>query len=402
MTTFNTTTLTISEEGLFPRRELKTSGKTVQTPAKALPVTKATGDDEFADGAQGIAEVYQTVDAGKLRDMRKRDNPSWINTLASKVKKAGENDLVFVHLAFKETRAIEALEAEQLMNVIDTFSDVLTVPLQPRLVKQMLKDEAEQDLDAPFQEYLASIERILMECEERFSEKPVMGTLPPTGWSRTGKLLRQYHDFGVEAFCLNFNGRKVTAARQVSMLGRIAEHIGARRLQEDVVLYGINIDATGPKGALGFRPAMNFAPSGVGFDIIGENHIGLQVDPSEMEGGEEAPQMDEDFVRLFDREAITFAEVLIDEIDSVWPAESGLDADDLQGVSSGIRSRRRKLFNAEQLSLALQDLRDELDAGSDIMAYLRSRPGVTPEMFDAFEQVRGRFDHGRGPNVAGE
>lgn len=397
---FDNTTLTFGSRGLFPRREITTKLKTVQTPAKALPVKHAIDDRGFSHAARGVAEIYQEVDAGKLRELGEDETPGWLNTLSRKVGKASEDDLVCVFLAFKETRAITPLEARQLVQVVATFSDVLTVPLQPRLVREMLRDEEDREFETPFQAYRTGIERVLMEAAESESEKPVMGTLPPTGFSRTERLLRLYDDHDVEAFCLNFAGRRVTAARQVTRLRPLIEHIGQRRLHEDVILYGINIDATGPKGALGFRPAMNFAPAGMGFDIIGEDHTGLSVSPEVM-GGEDDPMMDEDFVRLFDREAIALVEVPLDELEEFWPEETGISPDEYRAGSTGVRRRIRKLVNAEQLALALRDLREAIDADEDVFEYLRDRVGVTPEMRETFQEMRASFENGRGPNVAG-
>lgn len=147
---------------------------------------------------------------------------------------------------------------------------------------------------------------------------------------------------------------------------------------------------------IGYTPADDFATVFMGVDIVGPNHKGMSLPPEVLEDME-TQEADDDGVgefRTYVRSDHGYRSPAVTQLGRVWPAETGLDIDNVVTKSlksKTARSRYQALQNAEQMELDFQELRDSIEAGqvdefveAEGILSEQLRPGRTVER--AFEE----------------
>jgi hypothetical protein len=395
---FEVTTRTLGEGAFLSRRQVSTDTKTIDTPAKAVPVARARASESFADGSRRTVELYAEVNTRKLEQARRGDGTSILTRLNADAPR--DEEMVFAFVSYEEGHVMSPKEARQIAEAVAETGDIVTVPLQPELKRAI---ESENGLGDPaFQSYRDGVETYLQTVEEQLGDILMMGTVPMLDHVYVEDLLELYLGYDIEHFGINFDRHRATANRQVSELVPIARYFGRRGLEEETLLYGINLTPQEREIEDGISPAANFAAVGLGFDVIGESHVSPPGDPSKWESPpdevkiEEAEDPEIEF-ELFVRDELTFREFPLSELLDHWPEDSGIEIDraiERARASDQARRRVERLVNAEQMALAMGDLREALDGG-DVIEYLAEKEGVTPEVLNAFQTVRDALDAGR-------
>lgn len=203
--------------GVFPHRSIRVGDKKVQTPAAARLPRDLQKSESYHPGSDGICELYRTVGGDDLDEAMRDPEDTQINAdLEEQWEKVGDDELAVAFTSYKETHTLEPPHASYLAELHGAYSDIITVPMMPRLVRNI-----EEGVEDP--SYLSlkqSIHAFLHQVQERFPEKPVVGLVPRLGWEYVDDLIGVYREYGITAFAFDFNRRKVTAGTQVAMIGR--------------------------------------------------------------------------------------------------------------------------------------------------------------------------------------
>lgn len=392
-------TRTFGEGGLLPRRQASIGHKSLHTPAKTLPESRTTQQESFADSSRHAAELYAQVDSGRLREARNDPDEAIIDRLEA--DKVDGDVMVFPFLSFQDGHAISPVEAQQIVDNLAAAGDIVTVPLQPKLARAVEPSEGVED--AAYQSYKHGVERVLQAATELEEEMPVMGTLPMLGWTFQQDLLELSAEHGVDAYTLNFDRKRITAGRQVSIMQPLARYIADRVIEEETLIYGINLNPRDREWRSGVFPAANFAAVGFGVDVVGETHVPPRGPAEMFEGGEgEGEEETPETFKLFEKDSLAFREYPLEELPGAWPDDSEIEVSRaIERSRAGAKSRMEVLVNAEQMAIAMQELQQALDGGT-VIEYLDEKDGVTEDVREAFQTVRDSFDDSREQSGLGD
>jgi hypothetical protein len=391
-----TTVNEFDDGGVFPHRSIRVGDKTVQTPAAAKLPRDLQKSESYHPGSDGICELYRTVGGDDLDEAMRDPEGAQINTdLEEQWEKVSDDELAVAFTAYKETQTLEPPHASYLAELHGAYSDIITVRLMRRLVRNV-----EDGLNDPsYRSFKKSVVAFLNQVEERHPEAPVMGLIPRLGWGFIDDLLEVYEAHDVTTYAFDFDRCKVTTGTQLSMVEPLMQSIANRGIEEHTLFYAINPSPGTRKQAIGARPASDIASLGLGFDIIGGCHVSPRMpeeafEEMESEQGEDG----EPEFRLFDRADWVYRDIPVSDLPDVFPDETAFDA---EGVAARLRRsptnakyRLQKLVNGEQKALAAKDLRDAL-ASEKAYSRVITKLGVTDQTQSAYERARDGFDEER-------
>lgn len=392
----------LSEEGLFPRRRLRVGEKTVDTPIKTRPAHKLRINESMSEEARGVVELYQTLDGRKLRQERQGTRDVLVDRFEKGVKKGQADEIYVCFVEFDEARDLDRVEVQYLIDVLDNFSDILTIPLHPSLASSI---EGEEGLGStPYQQLKSSIELFIDVAKQRAPDTPIMGYIPVLGWEFVDDLMGVYERNNIQMYCLDFhrNGRRarITADRQVSMIQPMMRSIARQDSADDIMLYGINMHPGTEDEALGMRPAADMASFGMGLDILGGQHVSPDMPPEAFEDEDD----EEATMRLFDEESYAYDDIAVEEIPEHLSDASPFDAEyvvEQATGSEGTQNRLKKLINADLMAQATAQLRSEISDGIAFES-VTEKPGITPDTQRAYQEIREEFDNGQEQSALDE
>lgn len=398
-----TTVNDFDQNGIFPLRTVRVEGKKIRTPTAATIPGKLREHEEFHPESSGVSELYRTVGGDDLDEAMRDPDGSQINAdLESQYSRAPDDSLKVTFTKYTEASTLDVAHARYLADLNATYSDILTVPLMPKLVRNV-----EDSLsDPPYHSLKKSIVAFLNQVEERHPEVPVMGLIPRLGWTFINDLLEVYEAHDVTTYAFDFDRCKVTTGSQLAMIEPLMQSIANRGIEEHTLFHAINPSPGTRQQAIGARPASDIASLGLGFDIIGGCHVSPRM-PEEAFEEMEADQGEDgepDF-RLFDRTEWIYRDIPIADLQDMFPEESAFDA---EGVATRVRRspsnakyRLQKLVNGEQKALAAKDLRYALETG-EAYPQVIEKVGVTDQTQSAYENARDEFDEERFQSGVGE
>ncbi|RQG98316.1 hypothetical protein [Natrarchaeobius oligotrophus] len=391
-----TTVNDFDQNGIFPLRNVRVGGKKVQTPTAATIPGKLREHEEFHPDSDGVSELYRTVGGDDLDEAMRDPDGSQINSdLESQFSSATDDSLKITFTKYTETSTLGVAHARYLADIHAAYSDIITVPLMPKLVRNV-----EDDLSDPsYRSFKKSVVAFLNQVQERHPEVPVMGLIPRLGWEFIDDLLGVYEAHDVTTYAFDFDRCKVTTGTQLAMVEPLMQSIANRGIEEHTLFYAINPSPGTRQQALGVRPASDISSLGLGFDIIGGCHVSPRMpeeafEKMEAEQGEDG----EPEFRLFDRTDWVYRDIPVSDLSDVFPDKTAFDA---EGVATRVRRsptnakyRLQKLVNGEQKALAAKDLRDAL-ASDQAYPQVIEKLGVTDQTQSAYEQARDGFDEER-------
>lgn len=400
MSTFELRTDYVSDDLVAARRTIVGDDIQVQTPTTAMQAAKLRESDAIDPRVCGVQELYRTFGDDTLTNLSRGTDSEFVDQLAKQAVEVPDV-LTVAFLKYTETDTLNRSDAALLVDILATTSDIITVPLMPKVARTVgERERTESSRDPAYRMYRESVERFLEAARERTPDQPVMGVLPMVGWECIRDLLALYREYGVELFCLNFDRSRITAQSKVAMMRPLARHITRNNLEERVLLYAINLQHANRDAALGIRPGDDFCGFGMGLDIIGGMHESpnLPADEfGEMEGSES--------FKLFDRIQRGYRDVPLDQLAAAIPDDLQLDGEFVQqrveAAGEGTRRRYEKIINAEQMALAAESVRRAMDTGT-VQAELTDRVGITDTAVRAILQVRQSFDDGSSQSNLGE
>jgi hypothetical protein len=398
-----TTVNDFDEEGIFPLRTVRVGDKTVRTPTVATEVGELQQREEVHPDSRGVNELYRTIGGDDLDEaMRDPDGGTINEKLQEDFEKTADDEVTVSFTKYTETSTFGPAHAQYMADLHATYSDIITVPMMPKLVRNV---DPEVGLSDPnYRSFKKSVVAFLNQVEDRHPEKPVMGLIPRLGWEFIDDLMGVYEAHDVLAYAFDFNRCKVTTGTQVAMIQPLMESVARRGIEEYVLFYAINPSPGVVDRTLGVRPASDIASFGLGFDIVGGRHVSPNQ-PSEVFEEMEASDEEGPQFRLFDREEWVYREIPVSDLPQEFPEESAFDpervAARVERSQSNAKYRFQRLVNGEQQALAAADLREELEEG-EAYSYVSQKMGVTNQVERAYEQTRGDFDSERFQTGLGE
>lgn len=198
-------------------------------------------------------------------------------------------------------------------------------------------------------------------------------------------LLQDYQDYIVDInmLCFNMLRQKPTAPSNLDVLRYLVGHMRRTGFFDVTLKYAVNVQHSWKEDGT-LRTAEDLALAGMGFDFIGENHWRPQSDHS---GDWEVN------FRLFDTDDLVYREIPDVERDlrAQWPTRTQVDANDVMNADLDRELWRvQRIFNAEQVELALSDLRDAIGDG-DTREFIQSHKG-TKLLEDSFNVIAQEYD----------
>lgn len=390
--------------GIFPSRRVTIGDAEIQTPTAANQVGKLLEHEDLHQESRGINELYTTVGGDDLDDaMRKADGGSLHENLRRDFDKTAADELTVAVTKYDETSTLPEAHAASYVRALDPYTDLLPVPMMSKLVGSVDTDEG---LANPaYQSLKRSISRFLQSANEHCPQTPVMGLIPRLGWEYIEDLLELYEKHGVRAYAFDFDRHKVTAATQVAMVQPLMRNIAARGLEEQVLFYALNPASGRVDQNLGLRPAADMAAVGLGFDVIGGQHVRPKLPEEAFEQMESEEENSDPEFRLFDREGWIYRDIPLSELEGEFPSKSGFSPQEVIEASRSSpnngRYRLQNLVNSEQRALAARDLQTLL-ADDDSSSVIHRKIGVTGDIQSVYEETRNEFDDERFQSGLGE
>lgn len=383
---------------LFPKRTVEINGKTFATPTKAIPVKDIQSNERITSLCRGINEVYASVDGEKIDSARKSTNNRFVRNLKTAYNKTEDGEITFTFVSYKETSTLPVVHAEFLVDTLSRFSDILCVPLFPKLIGSV--DGSAGPIDPHFQSFKKNVLRFLEQASQQHPEMPVMGVLPHLGWEYIDDVMDIYEAHNIKMYCLDFNRRKITADTQIEMIRPLMESVANLGIEERTIFYAMNLDKGTYDYGLDARPAADITSIGLGFDIIGGRHV---APPGTKEVFESLNS--ENTFQVFDREQFVYRDVPIADLGEYLPADASMSANYIQqrieSSSDATKYRLQRLINAEQMAFGIDSVRKKIGTG-EAFNFVTSKPGITPETIAAYESVRKSFDTARFQSGLGE
>lgn len=398
-----TTVNEFDQNGIFPLRNIRIEGKKVETPTAATIPGKLRENEEFHPDSGNVSELYRTVGGDDLDDAMRDPDGSQINDdLESQYSSAPDDSLKITFIKYTETSTLGVTHARYLVDLHAAYSDIITVPLMPKLVRNVKGDLK----DPSYRSFKKSVAVFLNQVKERYPEAPIMGLIPRLGWEFINDLLEVYEAQGVTTYAFDFDRCKVTTGTQLSMVEPLMQNIANRGIEDHTLFYAINPSPGTKQQGINARPASDIASLGLGFDIIGGCHVSPRMPEEafeEMEAGQ--GEDGEPEFRLFDRSEWVYRDIPLNDLPDVFPKESAFD---IEAVTARVRRsptngryRLQKLVNGEQKSLAAKDLRNAL-ASDQAYPQVITKLGVTGQTQSAYERARNNFDEARFQTGVGD
>lgn len=392
MKNFDISTELMSSQGVIPRRRVRINGKEFATPARATPIEHTRDGEAPLQECKQICEIHQEIDSERLATERQGKRTPITDSLRRAANKTEEDDVAVVFLTYTDTSPLAPYEAEQVVDLLVEFSDFVTVPLIPNLKRMVQKEDGVDD--EAFQHYAETAQRVIEVARESYSSVPIMGTVPMLGRVHVTDLFQMYLGYDIRAFCVNFDGGQASASTKVNLLRPLMRDIGRRDLELAILMYAINLKSGHQDEDLGGAPADDVGAVGLGFDVLGENHVGIRAPPEVIEEMAEK-ESDQETFTLFDRNRFVHEDVPLAHLPEEFPEESNFDPQRVVRRAQGNDNHRRrleKLITAEQIALALTELQDtDRDA---VFRELAERPGISTRTISAAQELREELDSG--------
>lgn len=365
------------------------SSRSFETPLKAIPIKNTSKKDRISTKARGFNEIYLKVDPSKLTDSKVEVKSSLKDNIRNSLNKAKKEEFNTIFISYE---AIEPISEENIFYLADfiySTSDFLTIPIMSKM-REAIKKERRGIASKSFQRYLDQVEKFI-EIYRQIDNKPILGVLPPLPWKFSRKIVDLYINREIRAFCFNFDGRTVTAEKQLlDMVTPLMRRVGMDNLREEVIFYSLNAHRGRKIQTIEGTPARDFISFGFGFDVLGDKHVSGNLPPSVYEKKKDQ----EPEFRIFDkREYIYNSYKYGSDLAKGIPDDTGLDKERILGNTDPYyRNRLSNLLIAEQQSKESNQLRPIIDEYR-VLEHITEKEGVTEENLNDMKKTRKSFEN---------
>ncbi|MFK5604888.1 hypothetical protein [Haloferax volcanii] len=375
----------VDDSAITTHKIVRTAGKELETPAKALQVGKLRKAEDVVDTARGVAETFATATNTKLENSRTSGFDRLADNLRLQAERAEDDEIVVPFLKFDDTEDLTLENAKEAARLQSNYGDILSVPLQTELTYEA--NDGDGLGEDPVETIVENTRTYLNAVEDLEIEKPVMAVFPSISKAVTDELTKMYIDRGLRAFCVDFNRRTATAkAQQDQVITPLMRSLLAEDLHEVSLVYAVNLKNGKPKDDGRRSPEQVYAYT-LGFDVVGDVHLPPRLPPEVFEDMD-----DPSGVRLFDSDTLSFRDVELDDVDEYLPEDSEFTAAEVRRrvkSKGNDRYRLSNLINAELISLFLKLIEDE-DKEDELFELLAASPEAIEEDLDEIADIVAR------------
>ena len=364
-------TLSLGDETLYRTKKVSVRGKSLHTPVKAVNFKNLRKDIKI-DHAEFLGEIYKTFDEKKIKALiGDEENQLTFNAGLNSATQMAEYFEIEHTLFIPSLTYLNPNETE-LTFIIATqkqYSDLYVVPTVAGLSKLLKAGRSIQD-------YITLIEYYLNLLED-YPKKSVMGTLPLNiPYQYIEGLVAMYLDHGVEAFCIDIGGRvALSLTQQIAEVQRFL-----LKNEIEAFVHATNVNIGRAKKRSNIITAKDVLSFGMGFDSIGDNHVGG--------GTRDAPPVVDLNLRLFDKDGYGYHKIhSMSEIEDIYPEDSRVKPEHLMDDSLSRRRKAQATFNYEQIDMETDRLMEVIDEGG-VDSYVRNKTYVDNDSFKAIAKVK--------------
>lgn len=368
-------------------------------PTKSKPIDKLTGEDQIYETERTVAEVFKQVTTTNLEEWKEyqasisNDNaskiepPAFIAQLKAKLRYRRDDEVVFTFLVITDTHDVSDSDARALAQIVNQHSDVFTPPIQQGLLSA-INGESEIAGD-PFTIYRDGLNSYYEAATDINQSKPLMGTLPLLPHGKLHQLAVMYgQDFPIEILGVNLEGTKMTKEENQKELRQLIGMLRSLGLYDGFLMYAINPSRCHYRHNQTIREAGDFPLAPMGFDIIGDNHLGLEY----------APEGERENFNIFDSNPAGYQPVSADSPEDDWPVtiDSNIPSSRLAESRETRASELAGLISNEQMEFLFADFRSAIDDGNE-MVFLRNKEGISEDMMVLFGKTAVAYGTGGEP-----
>jgi len=364
-------TLSLGDETFYGTKKVSVRGKSLHTPVKAVNFKNLRKDIKI-DHTGFLGEIYKTFDGKKIKALiGDEENQIKFNAGLNSAMRMAEY-FEIEHLLFIPSLTYLNPNENELTFIIATqkqYSDFYVVPTVAGLSKLLKAGHSIQDYIALIECYLSLL--------EGYPEKSVMGTLPlNTPYQYIEDLMRIYLDRGIEAFCIDIGGRvALSLTQQIAEVQRFL-----LKNEIEAFVHATNVNIGRAKKRSNIITAKDVLSFGMGFDSLGDNHVGG--------GTRDAPPAVDLNLRLFDKDGYGYHKIhSMGEIEDIYPEGSKVTPEHLLDDSLSRRKKAQATFNYEQIGIETDRLMRVIDEGG-VDSYVRNKTHVDNDSFKAIAKVR--------------
>ena len=336
-----------NDETLYGSKEITLDGKKIFTPIVSLDTRHITHNDQLADAAKGLNEIYRQLETRKhplegiIFNRKRQDN---FNSKLQTEHNRGnsQKELTLCILEYAGARFPLGRELEFILDTTYLFSDIVPLPTLPKMTAAI-------DEKSKFDKYRIFQEEIIRFLRSNKHEKPIMGVIPRLAYAFVADLMEVYIDNDINAFYVDFEARNPTTFKQnlLPVFRTLAQH----DMTEKSFIYAHNIDVGRIVKASDVINAKNILSFGFGFDAMGRRHKKRQMP----EKARQKIDMSSRRLRLFNKNDYGYYRILNPRgIREIYPSDSSIPINAFsRGFLGNLHTLRRyeKLFNTEQLGL---------------------------------------------------
>jgi len=350
------------EKTFYAHKQIKLSGKKVETPIKVANLLVFRENVPLAH-YEFIAEVYKGISVEALKRLTNGDHEfqkefnKKIGSALSKIPSDKMPRVMVPALRVNHVSELSSITEEQIGFLILTQSifDFYVVPTVERIHLRM-GDISEVE------HYLRFITQYLELIEEQKLRRAVIGTIPVTlPHVVIPQLLKVYLEHDIRAFALDFSGRvPFSHYQQVGLVQNILH-----KNEVDAFIYAVNVNPGKPSKKGPSILAQDALSVGFGLDAIGDNHIAFG-------GGKDG----NDNLRIFSKEEYAYHRIEPSSLPKVYPEDTAVPIEVLtQGENASLRKDAQRMFNYEQLGIEAIRIREKVDDG-EVTRYVSKKPFV--------------------------
>lgn len=384
-------------DSLYHKREIRVGKIKIETPIKAIDLSKVI-KYRLPDKIRGLNYIYR-----KIGDIQ-RKGQTWIDNIKYNPKKEGvftyknntllnksnENDINLFFLEYEGLNYPTDEDLRVITNKIHKNSTITPLPIISDLRKRI--NEGKQNA---FQKYMGFVDECFNEISN-LNYNPIMGMVPILTPTYTEKLVDYYLDKGVNAFCVDFDGRtpSSTSDNITAMLKIIKNYDGDL---DDIFITSINLSV----GRAGKKADVIFAKDilsyGYGIDSFGEKHkkLSFKPKPPKPQSSSIIEEQEINKLRLFNKEDYGYYKLGASALEKIYPKDSIIPLDILK--NSFMKSKKdtelQNIFNIEQQGLEALNIR-ELIADQEITKYIEGKKFVKEEDLKKMKRVQANLIKG--------
>ena len=363
------------DEDLFIKSEkLRVNNKSIKTPIKSFDMKKLRRDTEISSDVKGANEIFRKFTVDEIKDFMvgKKDEKIIGKTINTSINKTSCDELNFCFILVDDNKLPDGKEIDFITNIGYIYSDATPLPL----VKALFKDGANgmDDFDKYIDFMSKSIESI-----NRLNNKPILGIIPsrmPSSFIED--LVLFYHDNNITSFVFDFDGKGHSGVD--SNIRELMISINKLDISNESFTYSCNTVIGKPSKGSNVTKANDILVYNFGFDIMGDNHIGLKLPKKVVDAINK--RSNNSRIRLFNSD--DYGHYKHDDLNSarkMYPSnETNIPFEVFEGDNKTKMDNSQRLFNSERIGLELVKYRQFINENESTFKYLETKYQIKDDL----------------------